>query len=443
MPLTGKTILCLASPWDHEPTSKHHVMTRLSRHNRVIWINYRGTRRPTLSGRDLKDIMRTLVQIGRGPRHAMKDLVHATPLIPPGASSAPLRWLHDRLLLHQLRGCLRRYRTPGSPLQIWSFAPDFGFLKGKFREELFLYYCVDDFAQFDDVDRRRIESLEEEMIEAADLIITTSAGLHDVRKPLHPRVHLVRHGVDWNHFSQAWRRNWDRPADLPANNRPTFGFFGLLHSWIDVPLIEAVARTRPRYNFVLIGRAKGEAARSLRLENISLLGRREYELLPRYCAHFTAGLMPFRLNRLTTSINPIKLREYLAAGLKVISTPIPEASLFRGPVRFAETVEQFAAACDLIVREGRSPEPSQIAEIVRDESWEAVLARLEPIVEATLIEKARNAPFPADDTAKTQFPTRPAEPLEKSAPKSKVGPSGPYSLAGRPASERAPSLPPP
>jgi glycosyltransferase involved in cell wall biosynthesis len=63
-----------------------------------------------------------------------------------------------------------------------------------------------------------------------------------------------------------------------------------------------------------------------------LLGRRDYRDLPAYCARFDAALLPFRINPMTRSINPIKLREYLAAGLPVVSTPLPEVIRWLEPL---------------------------------------------------------------------------------------------------------------
>ena len=54
-----------------------------------------------------------------------------------------------------------------------------------------------------------------------------------------------------------------------------------------------------------------------------LLGRKPYAELPPYCKAFDVGLIPFALNELTRNVNPIKLREYLSAGLPVVSTRDP------------------------------------------------------------------------------------------------------------------------
>ena len=56
------------------------------------------------------------------------------------------------------------------------------------------------------------------------------------------------------------------------------------------------------------------------------------------------GLVPFKINDLTKAVNPIKLREYLAAGLPVVSTPLPEANRCNDSVEIAGTAEDFVTS---------------------------------------------------------------------------------------------------
>jgi glycosyltransferase involved in cell wall biosynthesis len=60
------------------------------------------------------------------------------------------------------------------------------------------------------------------------------------------------------------------------------------------------------------------------LPNVRLLGPRPYQRLPAYCAAFDVALLPFVLNELTEAVNPIKLREYLAAGVPTVTTALRE-----------------------------------------------------------------------------------------------------------------------
>ena len=55
-----------------------------------------------------------------------------------------------------------------------------------------------------------------------------------------------------------------------------------------------------------------------------LLGRKAHGDLPAYCKGIDVGLIPYRIDERMKFVNPIKLREYLSAGLPVVSTAVPE-----------------------------------------------------------------------------------------------------------------------
>ena len=368
--IRDRIIVCIASAWDYDPTSKHQLMRILSRHNDVIWINYHGTRRPTLSRGDVRTSWAVLRRVARGIARVGPSFVQVTPLVLPGVRSRPLFAVHQKLLTTQVRRVIRHVQNGGSkPVQLWSFAPDVPFLIDQFDEECFLYYCVDEYSEFEGVDARRITQLEEDMLQRADLVVTTSEALHAAKSAVRPDALLMRHGVDYDLFASSWRVPLQPPADLHPVPRPMFGFFGLVHFWVDCALLAAVARLRPHYSFVLIGECKTDVSDLRRLPNVYLLGRRPNQQLPAYCAGFDAALLPFTRANLTRSVNPIKMYEYLAAGLPIVSTPLPEARRFEGAITFASTATEFAAACDRVLQSSYLQRRAAISSLVEGESW--------------------------------------------------------------------------
>ena len=77
--------------------------------------------------------------------------------------------------------------------------------------------------------------------------------------------------------------------------------------------------------------------------NVHCLGFVPYAELPRYARYFDVGLIPFVLNRLTRAVNPVKLMEYLALGLPVLATRLPELETVAGPIRLGQTPAEFRA----------------------------------------------------------------------------------------------------
>src|SRR5207253_7113681 len=162
--------------------------------------------------------------------------------------------------------------------------------------------------------------------------------------------------------------------------RPVIGFFGLLAEWIDLELLAAIARRRPHWTLLLLGKATVDTGTLRALPNVRLLGQKPYEALPAYCRAFDVGLIPFRIDELTVRANPLKLREYLAAGLPVVSTDLPEVARYDGLVRMADGVEAFTAAIADALRERSAGMAQRRVNAMMDERWEARVAELSALI---------------------------------------------------------------
>ena len=392
--IKNRLIVCIASAWDYDPTSKHHLMKLLSAENEVLWINYHGSRRPSVNAIDIKDTCAALRRVAHGMRRISPSMVQLTPLVIPGATNAGLEKLHRRMVIAQIRRAVALVNVEKNlPVQVWSFAPDVPFLVGAFNEERFIYYCVDEYREFEGFDQNRITEAENEQLDKADVVVTSSAALLKSKRSRRSDAVLVRHGVDFDHFAAAWRTSIEPPADIRSISGPVFGFFGLIHHWVDYLLLAKVAQLRPDYSFVLIGDAKIDVSHLEPLNNVHLLGRRPYEQLPAYAAAFNAGLLLFTDDPMTRHVNPVKMYEYLAAGLPVVSTPLPEAERFSRAITIAADAQDFAEACDEIV-EQPPPDRESISRIVRNETWKSKVEYLSDLITSdteTVLQSASRA----------------------------------------------------
>jgi len=122
------------------------------------------------------------------------------------------------------------------------------------------------------------------------------------------------------------------------------------------------------------------------LPNVHLLGQQPYSALPAYCRGFDVGVIPFRMNELTLRVNPLKLREYLAAGLPVVSTPLPEVVRYNGVVHIAVNRDGFLREIESALGERTSETDRGRVEAMRSESWEARVANMSDIIQARLEE---------------------------------------------------------
>lgn len=384
--IENRNIICIASNWHYDPTSKHHVMKLLAERNNVVWVNYHGSRRPSASLADAGAIVARLRQVVQGPRRVADNITVVTPLVVPLPGNAAMARLNRRLLTRQIRSVLRG--LPDRPTQLWSFAPDVDYLCGQFDEERVVYYCVDAFSEFEGYDREAILAAERRLARKADLLVTTSQALFDDKRSLNDHTILVPHGVDCEHFAQAADDRLAIPTDVAGLRRPVLGFWGLIEDWLDVPLIAKVAAAQPDWSIAMVGEVTTDVSILAGLPNVHLLGRRPYADLPAYAKGFDVGLIPFRVNELTRAVNPIKLREYLAAGLPVVATPLPEVRNYREFVEITATPEAFVAACTRAVEADSASARVRRRAAMRDESWPA---RVEQISNALIAVQGTNA----------------------------------------------------
>lgn len=391
--ISGKNIVCFASGWDYHPTSKHHVMRRLSQQNNIIWVNWHCSRRPTFGIDDLRSIALRLGQIRSGPKQASSAMTVITPWQIPLPESAIARKLNRVLVGRAINRILRQ--LPDQPVQFWSFAPDVADFVGSFGEEAVVYYCVDAFGEFSGYNRTFIEQRERELIARSDVVITTSEPLYECKRPMHPNVHYVEHGVDHQHLSRALGDDVAIPEEMARLPRPILGFVGVVSDWVDVTLVTELARRRPDASVVMIGPRSAAFNSVPSIRNLHWLGPRDHALLPAYLKSFDVGLIPFRQVPLTHNANPIKLYEYLAAGVPTVSTSLPAVKPIPGSVWLADDADAFAACCDQAQACNSATERADRSRLMFAHSWSQRLEQLSAIVTAAVEGQGENC---TDDT---------------------------------------------
>ncbi|WP_257457024.1 glycosyltransferase [Archangium lipolyticum] len=385
--LRGRDLVVFSNDWDGDPLSKVHIMRILSRDNRVLWVNSIGNRAPKANAHDLQRIWKKLASFTEGIREVEPNLFVLAPLAIPFYGSEAVRTANRELLRAQVLRAMRslHFKRPIS----WSFLPASAPVSGRLGEEFVVYHCVDEFSAFSDTNGRHIAELEDKLMRRADLVITSAERLRENKARVNPNTVLVRHGVDFNHFVKACDASTPIPEDIAKLPRPILGFFGLVADWVDLEAIAAAAKAHPEGSVVVIGKVAPDVDPSvLKSEpNIHLLGRKQYAELPGYCRAFDVALMPFKVNELTLNANPLKVREYLAAGLPVVSSDIPEVRKV-GLCKLAKDTQDFVRKIDECLAEGAGPTRER-AERIRHESWEAKVEEIRTFVGEAMLKAGR------------------------------------------------------
>ena len=127
---------------------------------------------------------------------------------------------------------------------------------------------------------------------------------------------------------------------------------------------------------VFVGQAECDISRFHSLPNMHFVGRKPHADLPAYCRSFDVAVIPHKLNDLTRSMNPIKLLEYLAAGLPVVSSPLPEADAYGDDVRCAQTVDEWIAALSAAIDDRNATSDARRSRLASGEDWSVRVATI-------------------------------------------------------------------
>lgn len=385
--LRNRDILCFSHDWSGDPLSKTHLMRVLARDNRVLWVNSIGYRTPTASKADISRALTKLKAAAQPVYEAEKNIFVLNPLAVPAYGRPEIRAFNRHFLKFQVKRAMRQlgFERPVN----WVFNPAAAVIAGAFDEDLVIYQCVDKYSAFSGVSAQAILELEEQLLRRADAVIVSADLLFQSKAKINPRTALIRHGVDHTHFRKALDPATVVPAEIASLPKPVIGFFGLIADWVDTELMAHVARSFPEGSVVVIGKSTTDTSVLEAEPNVHMLGRKPYADLPAYCKGFDVSLMPFRLNELTLNANPLKVREYLAAGLEVVSTPIPEVEVL-GMCRIAGDPDAFVRE----VREAlKTPGPRrEISDAIASESWEARVDEIRAYLTALAAGEAPPAP---------------------------------------------------
>ncbi|WP_353117840.1 glycosyltransferase [Nitratidesulfovibrio sp.] len=383
----GKDFIVFSDDWGRHPFSCQHILRHFMPGNRVLWVNTIGMRLPRLSLYDARRAVEKLYAwMGPSPgetRPLPEGLRVIAPVMLPFAPLAPVREFNRRSVVGDVRRAAAAWGLR-DPILLATL-PNAADYVGRCGESLVVYYCVDEFAVWPGMNLpEMVRSLEADLLRSADLVVGVSDALVARKGNGRSPTHLLTHGVDFAHFRTAYDSQPVPPflADLTG---PVIGFYGLIDTHLDVELLAGLLDARPDWTVVLIGVKRIPLDALERRPNFRWLPAVPYADLPRHAARFDAAIIPYRVNEHTCTANPLKLREYMATGKPVVTTPMTEVLRFRDVIHVASTVGGFVEA---IAAELAAPTPPDARwAVLAGETWEDKAQALSGWMEATLAER--------------------------------------------------------
>ena len=203
-------------------------------------------------------------------------------------------------------------------------------------------------------------SQEHLMINRADIVLTASQPLYNLRKKEHHNVHLCRNAC----FPELGEVKYQMPDDLKNLKRPIILFSGALANWCDLELVDKVSK---KYTTVFVGKPWGIPNS---FKDLIYLGKKDYHKLQAYYANCDVSILPFKRCQTSDYSNPIKNYEAMVHGKITVATDIPEATIYKNVVLPSKNHSEFLSNIDLALRMSTNQKNiERCKEIAKDNSW--------------------------------------------------------------------------
>lgn len=388
--LKGQSILCFApGPWDTIWRNRHHIMSRLASHNKVLYVEPIPYLRPTLQR--LKEGGISAADILRPSLEWMQDglFVYHPPVFLPISGKQPLSRLTGALRRRLLKSTMKKLGMKKPVL--WLYRPEMNELVGQFGEKMSIYHVVDEYRAYQGVDdklRHFLHQAELDLLNKADLVIVVSESLSRSRIVHNPRTFVIPNGVDYEGFQEAERKG-EQPPEMQQISRPILGYIGLISARLNLTLLRRLVACNPDCSLVLLGSldpsgVQEELKALLSLPQVHYLGRKHPKELPSYVLHFDVCLNPYKIEEEALNADPLKIYEYLASGKPTVSASIPSVERFSQLVRLASTEADFLQAIKDALAEKDPDLCSRRKSLAQDNSWAKRVEQISDLMESIL-----------------------------------------------------------
>ncbi len=384
--MKGENIVCLSwVTYDFVPLLMHHMMNKLSRDNRVLFVDPPIALATFLIHPSLHPNLKKQWKNWRSGVQKMDTGMYLyTP--PPLLLQYGILESNDRLNRHRVEVALKKvFREIGfeDPI-LWVYAPFLVCPSPDLGSKLVIYGCHDEVAAFVNPERRKkgLMRLEREFIENADLVFTTTRSLYDVRSKLHPRTYRFAPGVDTELFEQALSPELPVPAELEAIRRPRIGFTGNIDNLrMDWDLLTEISRRHPDWQQVLIGPNYDPIPTVMKeMDNIHFLGKKPLDALPSYIKGLDVCYMPYLQGEWSKHAFPTKTFEYLAGGKTVVTVHIPALEDLEDVIYMVNGKENFIEALEQALGEGVERVKARV-DVARQNTWDARVEKTVKVIE--------------------------------------------------------------
>ncbi len=348
------------------------LMRRFARTGTALYVNSIMMRKHRIIGgsRFTEKLVRKVRSILKGIKESGAGFWVYSPFTLPVQHISWARPFNEAILRCQMKRVTRKLGM-NAPV-VWVVCPAACDAAVRMERKKLVYQRTDRFEDDPNVDRDAISACDRKLKAEADITVYVNRLLYDEEADQCKKALFLDHGVDYELFATA-ESDPARPSDIADIKQPVVGYFGALDGHkLDTVFLEAVTDQRPDMSFVFVGKPSLDCSELSARQNVWMLGQKAYEEIPHYGKCFDVAILPWRVNKWTEAANPIKLKEYLALGKPIVSTPaFSELQEYRDVVYEAGTPEAFAACIAKAYSENSPELVRKRREKVARTSWDS------------------------------------------------------------------------
>lgn len=331
-----------------------------------------------------QDIIRRLPALFLGLQNTYEikeDLIAFTPSavlpinwIPKGRLYNVLRKFNNSLFRKSINKIIKKEKL-NNYIVFNSFNPFYSYKTASKSKKLSIYQSVDDISQSEYI-KKHGPYLEKEYAQSADLILTTSSHLKKKLSNFNRNTYLIENAANVKLFNKALDQNADlkKAESVLEKFKAVIGYVGNICHRVDYNLLLKIADKYPEYLLLMVGpiNTHNSAFQKLKkYDNVYFAGsKKPTELIP-YLRGMDCSIIPFIKNELTQSIYPLKINEYLAAGLPVVTTNFSEdIKSFQDVIYLCENEAEFIASIKKAITENTKDLIKKRTSFVAANNWE-------------------------------------------------------------------------
>jgi glycosyltransferase involved in cell wall biosynthesis len=367
-------IVCIGLPqWEgdyQKPTVE--LLKELSGSHKILYVEYTRT---------LKDTKYPKKGVLSKKYSRNGDEINV--LTPP--SIFPMNWINNpkmydfmldlnaKILKNSILSAMKKLNIK-NPVVLNAFQPAFGTkLLGQLNEKATYYFCYDELSEAKWC-QKHLPNYEKEFLQKVKGAIVTSEGLKSNKIKNQPNTHLIQNGVESEMFENT-------VTNSTKNN--VVGYLGTIDDRMDIEMLSNAAEKYPNLNFLYIGRVLDERVfKALDVyPNVQFVGSKKPSELGYYLENMQVGIIPFVKNGFTKNIYPMKINQYLAYGMPVVSTDFADLSDF-GDLIYYSSSDKFVNNLGLAINEKQNEKFTERVEFAMSNTWTNKAIKLSEILES-------------------------------------------------------------